>query len=144
MGRGGGKALCPHQRQQQPGQVAIHLGAVVVEHGRQKEVHAQPVGQMAAGSQTVAEGVHQPHHGVGKSHASQRGAFRQLQPQLFVLRVVDDLRQGAGDLLHCHQGQRIAHRVLGCTDKGLDGVGHGVHGGGGGDIEGQPLGQARV
>ncbi len=88
--------------------------------------------------------MHQPHHGVGEGHACQCGTFSQLQPQLLVLRILEDERQGIGDLLYRHQGQRIAHRVFGGADKGLDGMGHGIHGGSGGDVEGQSLSQTRV
>ena len=102
------------------------------------------MGQVAACPQTVAEGVHQPHHGVGKRHARQGGALRQLQPQALVRRVGQHPGQGGGNLLHRHQGQGVTDRVLAVADEGLDGVGHGIHGGGGGDGQRQPQGEAGI
>ena len=102
------------------------------------------MGQVAARPQTVAEGVHQPHHGVGKRHARQGGALRQLQPQALVCRVGQHPGQGGGNLLHRHQGQGVTDRVLAVADEGFDGVGHGIHGGGGGDGQRQPQGEAGI
>ncbi len=143
-GRGCRKALGADQGQQQAGQLRVYARPVVVEHGRQEEVHAQTMGQVTACPQAVAEGMHQPHHGVGKRHARQGGSFRQLQPQLLVLRALQHLGQGVGDFLYRHQGQGVTDRILGIADEGLNGVGHGIHGGGGRDVEGQALGEARI
>ena len=144
-GVAGGEAfdLLAHSLGQIPEAVKVADEVEFLHIGQQDGV-AYAVRQVVVAAQLVGHGVDVAQRGVIESNARQILGVGHLVPGLHVVAVGHRLGQVLVDHLHRHQGGGVGEYVGGGGDIGLNGVGHGVHTGGGGEGSGHPLHEDRV
>ena len=102
------------------------------------------MGDMVQYAHRVGHAVGQPHLGDGECPPRQGGGYLQIEPGLFIRAVGKDTGQVLVDQAYGMQCLGVADLVCPRAGHGLDGMGHGVHGGGDGHVLGQGYGEAWI
>lgn len=71
--------------------------------------------------------------GVAECHAGDQAGHQHLLPGLLIVRLLHRRLEVLADQADGMQRQAVADRVRHAAGVGLDGVGQGIHAGGGGD-----------